>query len=95
MPCYYKRVDAEQFVLTSANKQGILRGENIQFQSTPVKHDSGRFFVMIHHKEAFVKVEEGQWLVKHDNGIWETVYPDRFKDKFVSEDVVNQNIEDA
>jgi hypothetical protein len=93
MPVFYKRVDAEQLALSKAQKQSILAGQPTDFSGVPVKHDSGRFFCVLSHKENFIKIEETQWLIKHDNGIWEIVWPDTFKEKYVSMNAVNQNQE--
>lgn len=87
MPSYYKKVEAEQFVLTDDQKAQIKKGQKIKFQQEFVRWNGGeRFLVTVKKDENFLRLQETQWLVKHPEGYWQVLWPADFDKWFVKTD---------
>lgn len=80
---YYKKVDAVQFVLTDEQKEQARKRKAVFFEGGQVRHIGGvNYIALIQHGENQIKVWEGQWLVKHPDGLWQILWPAEFNRHF-------------
>lgn len=89
MPEFFKRVVCTEFQLTPAEKERIVKGDNILFDGQPIKHlGGGRFHVLVHIGDRLVPINETQWLVKNNPGI-EIYHNAEFHAKFVAREEID------
>lgn len=84
MSLYYKKVDAKQFKLTDEQKALIKSRKAVFFEGSPVKHVGGdQYIALLQQGENLIKIQEGQWLVIHADGLWQIFWEDRFAANFI------------
>jgi anti-sigma factor ChrR (cupin superfamily) len=79
MALYYKKVDAIQFTLTDEEKELIKQRKPVLFEGAPVKHAGGDSYIaVLQQGENLIRVYNSQWVVRHPDGQYQIVWPDRF-----------------
>lgn len=85
---YYKKVDAIEFKLTPEQKEQIRSRRAVFFEGSPVRHIGGhQFIVMLQQGENQIKICEGQWVIRHGDGLWQILWPADFIRHFVKADM--------
>jgi hypothetical protein len=85
---YYKKVDAIQFKLTDEQKEQIKNRKAVFFEGSPVKHVGGTVYIaLLQQGENQVRVCEGQWVVRHGDGLWQIFWPTDFIRHFIKADM--------
>lgn len=84
MALYYKKVDAIQFKLTDEEKALIKQRKPVFFETAQVKHLGGdQYLALLQQGENLHRIYETQWLVRHPDGMWQILWPDRFGAQFI------------
>lgn len=84
MPLYLKKVDAIQFNLTDEQKELIKNRNPVFFEGSPVKHMGGdQFIAVLQQGENLIKIHSSQWLIRHPDGLWQILWPDKFSQLFI------------
>lgn len=83
MALYYKKVDAIQFKLTDEQKELIRQRKPVHFENAPVKCIApDQYLALLQQGENLHRIYETQWLVRHSDGMWQILWPDRFNADF-------------
>lgn len=84
MPLYYKKVDANQFILTDAQKILMKERKPVHFQNAIVRHVGGENYIaVLQQGENLLKINLTQWLVKHPDGLLQILWPHEFSANFI------------
>lgn len=81
---YYKKCDAVQFKLTDEQKELAKHHKAVFFEGGQVKHLGGNVYIaLLQQGENIIRMHEEQWLVKHQDGLWQILWPVDFIKHFV------------
>lgn len=79
---FFKKVDAIQLKLTDSELADLKAGHPVCFLTGKVKEYGPSYFCLLQSGENQVKVQEGQWVVRHPDGYYEILWPDQFTKNF-------------
>ncbi len=83
MAVYFKKVDAVQFKLTEEEKELIKQRKPVYFENASVKCiGPDQYLALLQQGENLHRIYETQWLIRHVDGLWQILWPDRFNDQF-------------
>lgn len=78
-----KKVEAIQFLLTDQEKEIARSWKKVYFENEPVRWNGGeQFLVSLRKGENYIRILEGQWLIKHPEGYWEVLWPEQLQPHF-------------
>ncbi len=84
MPAYLKKVDAIRFSLSDEQKAMIKSREAVFFEGCPVRHAGGnQYLALLQQGENQHRIFEGQWLVRHIDGLWQILNEAEFNRNFI------------
>lgn len=91
MALFFKKVDAVQFNLTEEEKENVRNRKAVFFEGSPVKHVGGTsYLALMQRGENLIKIYNGQWLVRHPDGMLQVCQDQDFKRDYKSSDKINQ-----
>lgn len=84
MALFLKKVDAIQFKLSDKDKERIKNREAVYFENSQVKQvGPNQYLAILQQGENLHRIYESQWLVRHPDGMWQIIWPDRFGELFI------------